>query len=202
LSVGLLISEVLYDPFGFEPDAEWIELYNAGGEIIDLSNYKVGDNVYPGFMEGMYQFPTGAVILSEQVLIVANRADVFTNTYGFYPDYEFIDSEAEIPDLILYLPWAGGYVSLSNPGDEVLVLNQGDNYVDAVSWGDSDWAFNPDCPVLAEGHSLERFPAAMDTDTAADWIDQPVPNPGQVYFEEVQIYRTVQKGGRSVSPPP
>ena len=71
-------------------------------------------------------------------------------------------------------------MSLSNPGDEVLVLDGTDSFVDAVSWGDSNWAFDPDCPVVAEGHSIARDPADVDTDTAADWIDQAVPNPGQV----------------------
>jgi hypothetical protein len=128
----------------------------------------------------MYQFPLSATIDSRQVIIIADRADVFTNTYGFYPDYELIESDANVPNLSKYMDWAWGVVNLSNPGDEVLVLDGSDYFVDAVSWGDSDWAFNPDCPVVAEGHSIERNPANVDTDTAADWIDQPLPNPGQV----------------------
>ena len=74
-------------------------------------------------------------------------------------------------------------MSLSNPGDVVLVLDGTDSFVDAVSWGDSNWAFDPDCPVVAEGHSIARDPADVDTDTAADWIVQAVPNPGQVEIE-------------------
>ena len=182
LGGGLLISEVLYDPFNVEPAGEWIEIYNAGDETIDLSNYKVGDEVVPGNPEGMYQFPSGAAIISGQVIIVADRADVFTNTYGFYPDYEFIDSEGAVPNMSKYLPWAIGVVNLSNPGDEVLVLDEYDHFEDAVSWGDSNWAFDPACPVVVEGHSLERYPADVDTDTADDWIDQASPNPGQVFI--------------------
>jgi len=177
---GLLVSEVLYDPFSAEPAGEWIELYNASGETIDLANYKVGDKVVPGNPEGMYQFPSGASIETGQVIIVADRADVFTNTYGFYPDYEYIDSDGNVPDMSKYIPWAIWVVNLSNPGDEVLVLDENDYFEDAISWGDSNWAFDPPCPVIAEGHSLERYPAEVDTDTAADWIDQAVPNPGQV----------------------
>jgi hypothetical protein len=176
----LLISEVLYDPFSEEPGGEWIELYNAGGATIDLSNYKVGDEVIQGNPEGMYQFPTGASIVSGQVIIIADRADVFTATYGYLPDYELIDTNGNVPDMSKYLTWANGLVNLSNPGDEVLVLDETDSFVDAVSWGDSNWAFDPDCPVVAEGHSIERNPADVDTDTAADWIDQGDPNPGLV----------------------
>jgi hypothetical protein len=181
-SSWLLISEVLYDPFGIEPDGEWIELFNPGETAIDLSNYKVGDEVLPGNLEGMYQFPYGATIVSGQVIIIANRADVFTATYSFYPDYEFIETDVNVPNMTMYITWTIGLVNLANTGDEVLVLDESDHFVDAVSWGDSNWAFDPPCPVVAEGHSLERNPANVDTDTSADWIDQPVPDPGQVYF--------------------
>jgi len=39
----LVISEVLYDPAGVEPDAEWIEIYNPGSVPLSLSGYKIGD---------------------------------------------------------------------------------------------------------------------------------------------------------------
>jgi hypothetical protein len=172
----------MYDPFNVEPDGEWIELYNAGDAAIDLSDYKVGDEVVQGNPEGMYQFPAGATIDPGQVILVANRADVFTTTYGFYPDYELIESNENVPNMSKYQAWAIGLVTLTNPGDEVLVLDESNSFVDAVSWGDSNWAFVPDCPVVAEGHSIERYPADVDTNTAADWIDQANPNPGQVYF--------------------
>jgi hypothetical protein len=176
----LLISEVMYDPFSVEPDGEWIELYNASDTVIDLSYYKVGDEVVQGNPEGMYQFPAGAAIDPGQVILIANRADVFTTTYGIYPDYELIDSDGNVPNLSKYITWSDGWVNLANLGDEVLVLDNTDNFVDAVSWGDSIWFFDPTCPVVAEGHSIERYPADVDTDTAADWIDQASPNPGQV----------------------
>lgn len=178
----LLISEVLYDPTGAEPDGEWIELYNTGDATIDLASYKVGDEETQGQTEGMYQFPTGATIAAGQVIVIADRADVFTNTYGFYPDYEFVESEVNVPNLTEYINWSHGPVSLDNAGDEVLVLNGSDQVVDAVSWGNSNWAFDPDCPVVAEGHSIERYPANVDTDSATDWIDQALPNPGIVYI--------------------
>jgi hypothetical protein len=176
----LLISEVMYDPFSVEPDGEWIELYNAGDTVIDLSDYKVGDEVVQGNPEGMYQFPAGAAIDPGQVILIANRADVFTTTYGIYPDYELIESDGKVPNMSEYTDWAGGSVNLTNSGDEVLVLGETDNFIDAVAWGDSIWFFDPTCPVVAEGHSIERYPADVDTDTAIDWIDQANPNPGQV----------------------
>ena len=89
----LVISEVLYDPTGEEPHGEWIEVFNAGGMILDLSTFILGDEETPGEQEGMFQFPAGSNIESGQVVVVAYRALTFANTYGFPPDFEFNESD-------------------------------------------------------------------------------------------------------------
>ena len=179
-SSTLVISEVLYDPSGPEPDNEWFELYNLSGSTIDLSSYKIGDEETQGGGEGMKQFPGSASIAPGQVIVIANRATAFAASYGFNPDYEINDTDAGVPDLLQYSSWAGGSIALSNSGDELLLLDGSDGLVDAVSWGSSTWAFNPSAPDVSGGHSLERNPADVDTDSAGDWIDQASPNPGSV----------------------
>jgi hypothetical protein len=43
LPVGdLWISEVMYNPSGGDDGNEWVEIFNAGGSAIDLSNYSLG----------------------------------------------------------------------------------------------------------------------------------------------------------------
>jgi hypothetical protein len=54
-----LITEVLYNPAGYEPDGEWFELYNAGGVTLDLYGYKIGDQPTPGCCEGCWLFLRG-----------------------------------------------------------------------------------------------------------------------------------------------
>jgi hypothetical protein len=179
-SATLLVSEVLYDATGTEPDEEWIEIYNAGASTIDFSNYKVGDEETPGQGEGMLQFPPGASINPGQVVVIANKVTAFRSVWGFNPDYEMVASDEAVPDMIPYTAWASGKVELSNSGDEVLILDGGDAIVDAMSYGDKITFFNPSCPDVVAGHSLERSPANVDTDTAADWIDQEFPHPGAV----------------------
>jgi glycerophosphoryl diester phosphodiesterase len=174
------VSEVLYDPVIEEPGGEWIEIYNAGEVNIDLSNYKIGDSADRNLYEGMYQFPAGASIAPSQVIVIAIQANFFTDTYGFYPDYEMTDSDPLVDNLTPYIDWSIGSVFLGNTGDEVLLLDGEDNLVDSLSWGNSSWAFEPPIPTVAEGHSLERHPANEDHDSAADWYDQAVPNPGFV----------------------
>jgi hypothetical protein len=176
----LLISEVLYDPVVGEPEGEWIEIYNHGGKPVELSAYKVGDEETPGEGEGMYQFPAGTSLKPYSVAVIANRAVEYYQMYGIYPDYEFQESDPYIPTMIKYKNWAGGSVSLSNTGDEVVLINELDELVDSVSWGASSFAFDPSVPGVGEGFSIERYPPSRDTDTSSDWRLQVDPSPGQL----------------------
>ncbi len=173
-----LISEVIYDPADVEPGGEWIELYNPSLAPLTLIDFKLGDEETPGGGEGMYRFPDMILVPPGQVLVIANEAGNFAAAYGFNPDYEFVDTDPAVPDMVRYTAWASGSVSLGNNGDEVLLLDAGDHVVDTLSWGNSTYAFDPPAPDAAEGHSLERRPADQDTDTANDWWDQSVPAPG------------------------
>ncbi len=76
--------------------------------------------------------------------------------------------------------WSSGSINLSASGDEVLLIDDFVQILDAVSWGASTFAFTPPVPAVAPGHSLERSPAQLDTDQASDWLDQPLPAPGAV----------------------
>jgi hypothetical protein len=181
--VVLLISEVIYNPVDSEPAAEWIELYNPSSVTIDLQNYKVGDEETQGGGEGMYRFPGGTDIGPGDSLVIACDAAQFIARYGFAPDYELPEwgSDPAVPDMIVYIGWGNPNFDMNNRGDEVLLLNSADQVVDALSWGNSTWALNPSIPIVVEGHSLERYPANVDTNQASDWIEQAAPNPGGVH---------------------
>ena len=176
----LLITEVMYDPLGHEPGHEWIELYNRGYESINLTNHKIGDSETAGDLEGMYYFPKGTIIFPGQVIIIANQASLFSQYYGFMPDFEFSDSQESVPNMVKDKAWASGNVNLNNGGDEILLINQQDTLLDGISWGDSTHAFNPPISLVDEGHSLERIPADYDGNQAAEWSDQSDPQPGKV----------------------
>jgi hypothetical protein len=176
----LLISEILYDPVALEPAQEWIEIYNAGGSALDISGFKLGDEETRGQIEAMLVFPAGTLLAPGQVLVIANQAASFKLAYVCTPDFEIEDTLPGVPDLEPYLQWSSGSLNLNNFGDEVLILNASDQPVDTVSWGTSDWAFDPAAARVPEGHSLARCPSNLDTDTYADWCAQQEPNPGQV----------------------
>jgi hypothetical protein len=111
-----------------------------------------------------------------------NRAVEFRAFYGFLPDYEFIDSLADVPNMEKDSSWSNGSINLNNSGDEILIIDKEGAIIDAVSWGNSTFAFNPSANTVKDGSSLERVPANLDRDQAADWVEQPVPNPGDVHL--------------------
>jgi hypothetical protein len=59
---SVLITEVLYDSSGVEPDQEWIELYNPGDLPISLTKVWLGDEETIAGTEGMFRFPDGTFV--------------------------------------------------------------------------------------------------------------------------------------------
>lgn len=176
VSTTLVVSEVFYNGYN-EPGDEWIEIYNLSSNDIALDNYKIGDEETQGGGEGMAQFPAGSVISAGTCKVIANRADSFYALYGFYPDFEFSPSVNEVPDMIPYTSWATGDVNLSNNGDQVLILDQNDQVVDVVVYGNATYPDVTPHPGVSEGSSIERCPAWVDTDDcSADFYE--VPNNG------------------------
>jgi parallel beta-helix repeat protein len=180
----LFISEVLYDPTGPDPDREWIEVFNADCSPVNLSNYKVGDEVTQGGPEGMLKFPDGTSIAPGQAIVIAHDADAFYSANSFYPDYEMYGTNPGVPDMEHYALWADGSVALHNEGDKVVLLDASNDIVDCVSWEGSSYCFSSP-PGALDGQSLERQPTDRDTDAAGDWDAQPVPTPGNAALEQV-----------------
>ena len=122
-SKGLLLTEVYYDTPGTDGEEEWIEIANLGEFVIDLTNFKVGDEESSGGQEGMVRFPLGAFIEPGEVVVVAQTASGFQALFGRNPDYEINDTDLNVPDMISYVVWAGGELALANKGDELLLVD-------------------------------------------------------------------------------
>jgi hypothetical protein len=160
-SSTLLISEVLYDPLGTEPNEEWIEVYNNTSSPIELTDWTISDNISTDVISPTVTIPVGGC------MVIAASQDFYTNYPDFTGDIVFV---------------ADGRIGngLGNSGDR-LILKDGEGIViDQMSYGTDTTAFDPACPDVPAGHSLERSPANVDTDTFEDWIDQESPDPGAV----------------------
>jgi len=180
-SIRLLLSEIMANPVGDEPEGEWIEIFNPEEEPMPLTGVKVGDAAHPGGTEGMLIFPPGEVIGPGEVILIAHQAAEFEASYGFKPDYELSASDPGVKKLVPYNTWAGGQIRLNNSGDEVVLLNGWDEIIDSLAYGNSDLeSFQPPVPAAPEGSSLVRYPMSVDTDTEKDWEASELPSPGEV----------------------
>lgn len=175
---AVVISEVLFNEVGSDTSGEWIEIHNNGSLVVDLTDWKIGDEETSGGTgegEGMFRFPSGSTIGSGAVQIVAVSASRFSAVYGFSPTYEIGtggDSPL-IPDLTVYNPWdpevtARNTINMANTNDHILLLNSTDVLVDAAHWGNT-FQFNPGLGTALDGQSYYRVDPSTDTDTAADW---------------------------------
>jgi hypothetical protein len=174
---AVIISEVLYNEVGSDARGEWIEIYNNGSTPVVLNGWSIGDEETEGASSGtesLYRFPAGAIIAAGEIQIISAGGDRFLTVYGFLPNYEIASASdnAAVQNLILNSDWDpdGGIVNLSNSNDQVLLFDDANELVDAVSWG-STFAFNPSLDANAEndGQSYHRIDPQSDTDTATDW---------------------------------
>lgn len=179
----ILITEVFYNAPGRESEQEWLEIANLGSTEVDLSGYKIGDEEDEGGLEGMSQFPEGAVLPAGAVAVIAQNSLGFAALFGRPADYELNDSDPAVPDMRPHPAWATGNMALSNEGDEITLLDGNDQIADLMSYGDSQQAFIPAASGVFVGQSVARVPAGCDTDTAADWQPQLAPNPGDITLE-------------------
>ncbi len=179
----LLISEVLYDPYGTD-ETEFIEVVNPTSELIDLSGYSLSDAVSQEDYEDLRWFPQGSVIAPAEVVVVATSADAFRNEYGVWPDFELLETEQIIPNLVDDPSWGDSstFLRLGNSGDEVILRDGNEEIVDALAYGVGHVSGNVVCPLLSgTNYSLERFPYWRDSDNCPDdFRDWPFPSPGRL----------------------
>ncbi|TSA26466.1 lamin tail domain-containing protein, partial [bacterium] len=157
------INEILYDPSGGDTGKEWIELYNAGTEPVQLEGWqiqKAGSN-----FEECFTFPE----------------------YSIYPGEYLLIGESQVPNADLV-----GVLAFQNGGTETdgvrIISTEGDT-IDTILYDSpnsnnlpSD-ANNPGiffAVDVSSGHSLIRYPNGHDTDNCEeDFFECEYPTPGE-----------------------
>jgi cardiolipin synthase A/B len=179
----VLISEILYDPYGPD-DAEFIELANPAPFAIDISGYTISDAVEPTDFEDRRIFPQGTVLQPGGALVIATTASAFRVLFGFNPDFEILESDPAVPTLVKDPDWghANAFLQLGNQGDEVILRNVAGEVVDVVVYGDGYFPGVAACPLVSgPQRSLERFPYWRHTgQCAVDFREWAFPNPGSL----------------------
>ena len=130
-SGDIVISEVMYNPLEGS-DYEFIELYNAGDNPIDLTGFTMPQ----GKPVNEFIFPEKSISAGEYLLVVANL-ESFLGKYGQQIGAQIIGS------------WSGG--RLNNNGEEIVLLDKDGNLVTSFIYNNTDpWPTQPD----EEGYSL------------------------------------------------
>jgi phosphatidylserine/phosphatidylglycerophosphate/cardiolipin synthase-like enzyme len=155
----LLISEVDYTGF-----CEWVEIFNPTAMTVTLTGFKIGDAQNPGQYEGMYIFPERKMAPGEVIVVAGDATQC--NLAFMTVHYELVGSHPGIPNLTKDPAWGqpGWDFSLSNSGDEVLLLTPSNAPVDVVVYGAGSYSGVVAHPLLVDPFdTLERFPANVDT---------------------------------------
>ncbi len=129
-SKSLIVNEIMYAPTSPEP--EWVELFNASQDSMDLNGFTLADNsnTKAKLTNTDYIFPPGGYV------VVARDS-------GFFNIHPGITGKV----LITAIP------SLNNTGDVVAIHDAAGNLIDSVNYSPS-WGGN------TGGRSLERILAA------------------------------------------
>lgn len=179
----VLISEILYDPYGPD-DAEFIELANPTPYTVDTSGYTIGDAVEPTDFEDRRIFPQGTVLQPGATLVIATAATAFKAMFGFNPDFEILESDVNVPTLAKDPDWGhpDAFLQLANQGDEVILRNAAGEVIDVVVYGAGYYPGVEACQLIsAPQRSLERYPYWRHTGhCATDFREWPFPNPGSL----------------------
>lgn len=150
----ILISEIMYNPtreFGPDDSMEWVEIYNATNDAINLENCMVSDGNNQIFLDE-YVLEPGAY------LVICANTESFISLYG---------------EGIPIVSWDGVWTKLSNAGDELIFYSSDGLVVDAVNfldtWGIDDPENITKSPADGDGATLERISYAGDSGNSENW---------------------------------
>ncbi|NCG19063.1 MAG: hypothetical protein GWP91_08630, partial [Rhodobacterales bacterium] len=174
---GLVINELMANPEGADTDAEWIELYNAGTEAIDLQGWAVqaGSSSYSSAASATFGTPADT----------GDPTDIGIASAILQPGDFLLVGGALVSDVDIVISLGMGNASDSDavrvvdclgfPADTVIY---GAN--NANEWTDDTGVIATSmAPIPVEGASLQRVEEGYDTDqSGADFAVQGTPSPG------------------------
>lgn len=124
-NANVYISEIMYDLEGTDTDREWIEIHNNSDVDIDLSSYFLYEN------NTAHKITGGEIIKAGDYAVIVDDLDKFYSDWPSFKGYVF-DSA----------------FSLSNAGEELILLNQQKTDIDTVF-------YEPSMGALGTGNSLQ-----------------------------------------------
>ncbi|NEO73737.1 GEVED domain-containing protein, partial [Moorena sp. SIO3H5] len=178
---NIVINEVLYAQTGSSAEAndEFIELYNASDNAVDISNWRLADsNLIFNSTDNTGNITGDA----------ANPAYIFPNNTTLQPgEYAVIwignnTSDHQAPDAA-FQDWLGNAAKLNNAGEDIWLYDDELKIVDYIAYGSNnaintppsaglnlwDDTYQGDLDGAATGQSISLTPNGEDGNTSACW---------------------------------
>lgn len=141
----IVITEIMYNPESTDSDREWIEIYNSGSEIVDLSDYKLLENDVNHKLSAHNPENDEKLELEPQkYAIIADNSLKFSEEYSI--NGLLIDS----------------VFSLRNDGEVIYIVDNNENIIDSVE-------YLPDWGADGNGNSLQKVDL-QGSNTGENWI--------------------------------
>ena len=139
---SIVINEIMYAPGSPEP--EWVELYNTRGDSLDLKDWSISD----GVVTARHIIAPGRAVIPPKGYVVLTRDSA-----------ALIDAHPDIESRVVNV---GGFPTLNNSGDAVVLYDRGGTTMDSVRylpvWGGS-----------SGGRSLERIDPLGESTLQLNW---------------------------------
>ncbi len=145
---NVVITEIHYEPEDITEPSEFIEIYNSGGEAVDLGGWSFADGI-------LYDFPDATMLPAAGYLVLASEPTVVAEKYG--------------------ISVLGSYDGkLSNQGEEIVLVNAAREEVDRV---DYRIGFPWPIAAAGGGSSMGLIHPLLDNDLGGSWRSE-TPTPG------------------------
>src|SRR6266550_1825265 len=146
----IVINEIHYDPDLKTEPVEFIELFNAGSNAVDLAGWYFSDGIN-------FTFPSGTQLAPGNYVVVAENPPALQSKFS----------------VSALGPWTG---TLNNDGDKIVLRDAAGNVADEVDYQlGFPWPTVGDSP----GYSMELVNPAFDNDLGGNWRASVVGNPLQ-----------------------
>ena len=127
----MMITEVYYDTYvKGDTNGEFIRIHNPANSSINISGWRLTDN------EGVITFPCRTIINAGDSRYLAYNATAFYEAMQMKPDFEYgVDSDPTVPEMTK----TRNGIKLHNDGDELILMDNRDNVVEVVIYGNSNY---------------------------------------------------------------
>lgn len=163
----IVINEIMADPLA---GGEYLELYNAATQAVDLSNWHLTANTET------YDIPLGVCIGPTSYLVIADAQAALTNAFDeLAPAGQMIRRYFSLPIWDAAQDWTSGaetisriieipQLSLPRTNATLILRDYLSNVIDSVAYDAS-----PPWPVAVTGVSIELIQAAADNQAGTNW---------------------------------